>query len=759
MQTESKAKKNLMSSFDDTSCRDHEKNRIERKQKDINKLSEILEKRRSGARALFGHVFQHATGHSLPDPTGDGLASKIKEKQQSLDAEKDTNKHHHIQSATKNLSEDSRQKLTAKKAKKARQLSDTDSSDVQSSQQLKKKEHKKTKQQYDTDSTDSQHSLLKVKKLKKTKKKRSPIVSDTSDSDVQMKEALKEFNEKKLALEKLRRTKRRKLKVEVPLHDRENILHNFQCYDLMEKSYQNNQYNDPDKKVEAHRGDIYIYNVADKMMIEKLDGMNWKNDGCHPLSTKLTPGGRPFERAIYKFKDAPDFKKTITVDRERDVVLVHYRKPLHEKRGKSTTQQYRQQIRQELSGSDSEFEMVTQSLKTQESYQAKIAIDTNAISSYTREDLLPTPEIHALMDDAKERNQLNLTNKTTIRNPRGSDVYVFDASKTEKKSLALLRDDAIRWKLRRTVEMDKLTRQHFYHRKTDDTLVPEFKKYMYYRKKDNLALVHYLGDETLVQQRYNRKTGRQIVGSQKLVEQRIRNMDPDSNIPPSQLYQNLMNELKTEGLGNLASAPTNVRQVRYIQQKMRQEVEIGVGETANVKRLQQLLGDSYIVQHFGLPSNAYVLANNESTENLKNLMRTTNDDVKLVLHMDQTFNFGKYYLTPLLMRHPQLERIESSDKNINKEPIVPLITLMHQKKSKQDIENYMVSVKQYMEQNCPQFLERDKILVTDREFKESYLPNTQRAFCWNHIQQNIKFQVTLIEKLKQIETFCIVISH
>ena len=34
--------------------------------------------------------------------------------------------------------------------------------------------------------------------------------------------------------------------------------------------------------------------------------------------------------------------------------------------------------------------------------------------------------------------------------------------------------------------------------------------------------------------------------------------------------------------------------------------------------------------------------------------------------------------------------------------------------------------------------EHPKILISDQEFKEDYMPNTEHVYCWNHIRQNVE---------------------
>ena len=45
--------------------------------------------------------------------------------------------------------------------------------------------------------------------------------------------------------------------------------------------------------------------------------------------------------------------------------------------------------------------------------------------------------------------------------------------------------------------------------------------------------------------------------------------------------------------------------------------------------------------------------------------------------------------------------------------------------------------------------EHPKILISDREFKEDYMPNTEHVYCWNHIRQNVEFHCR--DKLKMNE--------
>ena len=107
----------------------------------------------------------------------------------------------------------------------------------------------------------------------------------------------------------------------------------------------------------------------------------------------------------------------------------------------------------------------------------------------------------------------------------------------------------------------------------------------------------------------------------------------------------------------------------------------------------------------------------------------TEDKKPNIISYDTTFNLGDFYVSSLIVKHPLFEEM----------PAIPVAIMLHHRRTKQVHEAFLREVL-----DAFPILNSGKILfVSDREVgivnaAKEVLPNAKRAFCWNHIKEDVK---------------------
>ena len=96
-------------------------------------------------------------------------------------------------------------------------------------------------------------------------------------------------------------------------------------------------------------------------------------------------------------------------------------------------------------------------------------------------------------------------------------------------------------------------------------------------------------------------------------------------------------------------------------------------------------------------------------------------------------------MSQIAYRHPMLEHTEARQDTRSKEPIIPLATVIHEKKSGVDSRVYFQVANETLSELAPTWRLSQKALVTDREFSydKVYIPNASHIYCSNHMKQNL----------------------
>ena len=375
-----------------------------------------------------------------------------------------------------------------------------------------------------------------------------------------------------------------------------------------------------------------------------------------------------------------------------------------------------------------------------------------AIAQHSSHEDLTTISVAGYMDDTRRRGNPNYDN-TRVREPHGGDIFVFDVSLLKISSLWTLDDDCYPWSSKYPLTADGLKKRSFYYRPPagdhfKSTKQTDFRKTIYYRPSDHTCLIHYRGDHTDAETKVQRK-GEPKTDCRMLIRQRINEIDPHRNMGPSAVWNQLFehNDNFTQGI----TQPSSKDQIRYYQRQMDKEKVVGGSEIINIGFLDKILGQPYVVNHSGHPHKIFFMAHNQSLANMNHLLKTMEDkDTPLLLHFDTTFKFGNYYLSPLVYRHPQIIQKDRKLSEVeNPDAIIPLVHVLHENKSHQSLNNFFFWFNALMKENCPKFLDWPKVLTSDREFKQEYMPNTKRVFCKWHLLKDLERQAMALGMKKK----------
>jgi hypothetical protein len=75
-----------------------------------------------------------------------------------------------------------------------------------------------------------------------------------------------------------------------------------------------------------------------------------------------------------------------------------------------------------------------------------------------------------------------------------------------------------------------------------------------------------------------------------------------------------------------------------------------------------------------------ILVNPKTVEQYQIALIQADEEKVIEEHFDTSFNFSNKYVSTLSYCHPLLENSEASEENCCKKPIIPLITVIHEKK-------------------------------------------------------------------------------
>jgi hypothetical protein len=100
-------------------------------------------------------------------------------------------------------------------------------------------------------------------------------------------------------------------------------------------------------------------------------------------------------------------------------------------------------------------------------------------------------------------------------------------------------------------------------------------------------------------------------------------------------------------------------------------------------------------------------------------------------------------------RHPYQVQKERRRAGENTPVTIPLFTYFHSRRTEECHDHAFHKMNQVLNQQIPQFAARNKIMISDREFKGPFFPNTQQASCWLHFSKNLEYNAREVYHLPQ----------
>jgi len=501
----------------------------------------------------------------------------------------------------------------------------------------------------------------------------------------------------------------------------------------------------------------------------KLDLSIWRDDGHKEVSEKssrLKFDGSRVTYTIYKNKVNPNLKMANYLVHDKNIAFSHFYESRSIKPIVTSTKKKKPELNIETMTSKiarrspTTSSSSTHTTTTEFSSPAKETVmeieDTTTMK--IKDHLIATPQYNInqaiTLTEAKRIITLARTEGVTLRSdtniimePKGGDCFVWKiTSKNLQTAFKHISYDGMLWK-RFTRPLEDVKRPHTKTQKHHFRLrdpenrnksLPTFTKNIFILPNIKYAMTHYLGDEQAYQD-----CPRNTKIPHPTIEQRIRELDPLGKKRPSHILRELMLNTKSEGHAKIISDP-KITQVKYFLQKIREERKLRDDEILNVKHLSDFMGETYIRHHRTIPSNQVILALEDGVEEFKHVLRTIDHDQTLELHYDTSFEFSNKYLSTLSYRHPLMERRVPLKNIRSAHPIVPLITQLHETRSKNDHQIFLHQAKALLGDNL--FDRQRKVFVTDEEFQEmNAWPNTNQAYCWLHQRQNIEFKAKQVK--------------
>lgn len=151
-----------------------------------------------------------------------------------------------------------------------------------------------------------------------------------------------------------------------------------------------------------------------------------------------------------------------------------------------------------------------------------------------------------------------------------------------------------------------------------------------------------------------------------------------------------------------------------------------------------------------------ILIDDRTLDEFMKVVKVIGPDDLLKLTYDTTFKFGQMHCSILALRHPLLERVHKTKHTVDSTPIFPFAYLLHERRPQIVHHRFFFELNarlrlQLSKKDFLKFTNLTKVLISDREFTEDYLPNMVHAYCWRHIRQNMKWK--LVKLMKKEDSF------
>lgn len=328
-------------------------------------------------------------------------------------------------------------------------------------------------------------------------------------------------------------------------------------------------------------------------------------------------------------------------------------------------------------------------------------------------------------------------NRYMITDPKGGEVYYFDSSNLKTAWDKHILKDGVTWEYRHS---EFIHNQDFFKRadayREGKVMVPDFKRYSYFKTQSKEVVVHYVGDESVVRLlphgNSTKKDGHFVSVSSEVRERIAKHGDGKK---PKAIYDE-ETRVREEGLLGAVNTPRNIRQVQNYQHNLRARTWEERNDISN----QVLAMNQYLPEVFVKNVNvtAYPVVQVATQKMLdewnfvKSTLKELEDDTVPVIHYDTTYNMAGMNCSVLTMEHPFVTR----PKNPEQSGVNTVVAAMfHERRPQGTHDHFIVNSSLHMKTN-----DQRTILVVDREFKEvPTMPNQSKALCWNHLKENAAY--------------------
>ena len=340
--------------------------------------------------------------------------------------------------------------------------------------------------------------------------------------------------------------------------------------EMVDAAIASGRFNDPKKMADHTIGNIYIYRAGDKAAVAKVDGCKWVPNACYSIVPKGSH--RLFTTSSYKHLDVDTVRKIVYSELESAVQVVHYRGALRNKthqRRPLATQTKQEQLDQFTSDLEETFRKVS-SQPPKLAHQPARQVARPSLENQMKP--LDRGAVTALMDNARDRGcHVNDGEVSRIRLPTGGQVYLFRVPYAKETCTKSLCQDGYPWrragKDSTKAGMTKVART--YRKKDSEQSGCDFRKFIYYRASDDMALVHYLGDASKAAHKRGRLTSKEWSARLFNLQRKICEIDPRLEKSADEIYQEMLKQVS--GPGQDLARPDDLRQVRKILEKMKRE--------------------------------------------------------------------------------------------------------------------------------------------------------------------------------------------
>jgi hypothetical protein len=157
----------------------------------------------------------------------------------------------------------------------------------------------------------------------------------------------------------------------------------------------------------------------------------------------------------------------------------------------------------------------------------------------------------------------------------------------------------------------------------------------------------------------------------------------------------------------------------------------------------------YIRSWENRPDHKVVLLSNEATiREYRNMLRNTHEQNQAIIHqIDTSFDFNGEFLTCVSYRHPYIAREETVNAGNPVPKTIPLFTYIHTRRTEEEHDHAFHKMNRLLERKVPEFAQRNKVMISDREFQGPFFPNTTPVNCWNHMARNLEFHARDRQKM------------